>query len=198
MQKYSEAEFLSDMQVAVTSGSSEVRRKEAIEWHIGRSAHHEQKILKWLLQLEVLVHVDRPRCQPLVRAVYDSTASSLEDLMDFYIKSHNSYKSVLVREQVRDVLFSSKSLFLGRFNKLDDNIKQGLLAELFTVDPYQSRFSLEICCLSECCNWRALERLVPSRETWFGESDIQSVARNWFRVWETYQDFYRINEKGAS
>lgn len=198
MQQYSEAEFLSDMQVAISWNSSEARRKEAIEWHIGRSANHDQKILEWLLQLEVSVYVNKPRCQALVRAVYDSTTSSLEYLLDFYIKSHKSYKSALVREQVTDVLFSPKSLFLGRFMKLDNNIKHGLVSELFTLDPYQSRFSLEICCLAECCNWGALQRLVPSRESWYGESDISIVAGNWFRVWETYQDIYRINEKGAS
>lgn len=65
-----EREFLSDMQTAVSTHSSEARRQEAIEWHVARLSVHNQKILQWLVQLQVSNSSNTLRCQSLIRAVF--------------------------------------------------------------------------------------------------------------------------------
>ncbi|MBY0538429.1 hypothetical protein K2P47_03455 [Patescibacteria group bacterium] len=198
MDQISEAEFQSDMQVAVSSNTSDTQRTQSIEWQVGRSTNHDQKILHWLANLEVSDRSSQIRCQPLLRTICVSPVSTTEGLLSFYLQTYQKFKSVHVRGQVRDVLFSSQSQFLHQFKKLDESTKQRLLADMFSIDPYQSMFSLEICCVAECCDWGVLHRLLPYRESCMGESDTRTVATQWLRVWQTYCDVTDSNEKGAS
>lgn len=199
MQAHSEAEFFTDLRVAVAQYTKTRERQQAIEWQVGRSIEQDLKILNWLVSLEYRWSKHEPCCRDLIQALVNSPTLGVQRLLQWYLQNKLCFKAREVVTQMQDVLFwVNTTVFLKQFASLDVGNRFALLSEVVTSDSYGYHFSLEVCRLAEFCDWGVLHRLKPWCSRFDEYSEMQAIAEKWHLLLLTYKDIYHQNDIGAS